>query len=321
MKKFLLIFTAVLLIAISAKTFAQSTGTIPQIGKIHSYEVTKTTGNTYSWIVTKGNFSTPAGAEIAMFSDAGTTSYTPGTVTTDLNKVYVRWVNPTVGTTYYVQVLETNSTGCTNRKVIAVQPTNAFEMDIVALNSSYAAQAIGTVPDYCAAPVTITAWNKTNATAAADAQDFNYDYNVTYLYYRVEAKGIDYATTSWKPSLQSVLTNGTNSTVTSTWGTAVPTGAGPQGTYTTFGLNTTSATEITVPAGNQYIYIEVAVDNKETNTTGNEGTTAQAVQLLLTGRDGNNNSVTQINGTVATANDNAKDNVLARPATTVITTN
>uniref|UniRef100_UPI0032177BDA hypothetical protein n=1 Tax=uncultured Draconibacterium sp. TaxID=1573823 RepID=UPI0032177BDA len=324
MKKLVLIFAAVFLTAISANIFAQSTGTIPHVSSSHSYEVTLHSGNDYSWTVTKGDFSSSAGADILIYSDAGlTTSYTQGTATGDLNKIYIKWVNPTVSsaTTYFVQVVETDATGCSNMKALAVQPKNAFEMDIVALSADYTVQAIGTDADYCAADVTITGWNKTDATNASDAQDFNYDYGVTYLYYRVEAKGIDYTSMGWKPSVQFNNTNVTGSTVTATWGTTAPSGSGPQAGYSAFNVNSSSAEQIVVPSNNQYIYIEIAVDNNDTNTSGNEGTSEQKLQLLLTGVDGNDNGVTQINGTVDTANDTASDNIKARPNTSGISTN
>lgn len=324
MKKLVLFFAAVLMTAVSANVFAQSTGTVPYVGTDHSYEVTLNAGNEYSWVVTKSDFSTAAGADIAIYTDAAlTTAYTPGTATEDLNKIYIQWVNPTVSspTNYFVQVTETDVNGCSNLKAMAVQPKNAFEMDILAMASDYNVEAIGDVANYCAADVSITAWNQTDATTVAAALDFNYDYGTTYLYYRVEAKGIDYTTTGWKPSIQFSNTNITGATVTAAWGTTVPSGVGPQGAYTSFTVNESASEEIIVSADNQYIYIEVAVDNNDTNSSGNEGTSAQVLQLLLTGVDANDNSVTQINGTVDTADDNAADNITARPNTSGITTN
>ncbi|KOH44482.1 hypothetical protein [Sunxiuqinia dokdonensis] len=311
MKKFFTLLSLFLVMGMSANVMAQTdSGTTPFVGSEHDYSVTQNGTNTYLWDVTSD-----VAGENSVVPSVATLSATTG------NSISITWVNPVVSstTTYYVHVIE-NDGSCTNRKVLAVQPQNAFEMDIVSIDGDLTPLIVGNKGTYCAADVAVLGWNQTNATTLSDAQDFNYDYGTTYLYYRIEAKGINLATTSWKPSLLFSNTNVAGSDITATWGTTAPSGVGPQSGYTSFAVSTSTATEISVPTDNQYIYIEVAVDNNTTNETGNEGTSAQNIEISLTGMDGNNNGVTQINGTSDVDDDIATNDISARPNTSQITT-
>ena len=124
MKKLVLFFAAVVLTAISANVFAQSTGTTPAPGATHNYSITDN-GNTMLWTVTKGDLTTGAGADATIASDA--------TAATDIT-----WASSvTVGDWYYVHILETDGTGCSNEKVLPVQITaTPFFLTLAATNAT-----------------------------------------------------------------------------------------------------------------------------------------------------------------------------------------
>lgn len=123
MKKLVLFFAAVLLTAISANVFAQSTGTTPASGATHNYSITGN-GITMLWTITKADFS--------VISDAGTI-LTPALASTD-----IQWHDTvTVGDWYYVHILETDATGCSNEKVLPVQITaSPFFLTLAAANAT-----------------------------------------------------------------------------------------------------------------------------------------------------------------------------------------
>lgn len=122
MKKLVLFFAAVLLSAISANVFAQSTGTNPAPGAKHNYSVTDN-GNTLLWTVTKGDLTTDAGSD-ADISDAAAAA-------TDIT-----WATGlTVGDWYFVHILETDGVGCSNEKVLPVQIiASPFKLTLAAAN-------------------------------------------------------------------------------------------------------------------------------------------------------------------------------------------
>jgi hypothetical protein len=124
MKKFFILFAAVLLTAMSVNVFAQSTGTTPAPGATHSYFITPgNAANEITWTVLKSDFSTPAGSDVAI--DDATAA------TTDIT-----WASGlTVGAWYYVQVIETDGDGCSNTKVLPVQITQSdFTLTLAAAN-------------------------------------------------------------------------------------------------------------------------------------------------------------------------------------------
>ncbi len=126
MKKLVFLFAAVLLTAISANVFAQSTGTTPAPGATHSYFITPgNSGNSILWTVWKGDLSSPAGTD-AVIDDA--TAATTG----------ITWASGlNVGDWYYVMVVETDGTMCSNTKVLPVQITESdFTLTLTAANAT-----------------------------------------------------------------------------------------------------------------------------------------------------------------------------------------
>ncbi|MBW6536543.1 MAG: hypothetical protein K0B11_16150, partial [Mariniphaga sp.] len=95
MKKLFILLAAVALTAMSAKVFAQSSGTNPAPGATHNYFITdnSASGNTVLWTVTKGDLETTAGLDAVI--DAATSYSTDITWATGL----------TVGDWYYVHVV------------------------------------------------------------------------------------------------------------------------------------------------------------------------------------------------------------------------
>jgi len=130
MKKLVFLIAAVVLTAMSAKTFAQSTGIAPAPGATHEYTITPgNSGNTILWSVTKGDLLTDAGAEAVISADDAATTEIKWDVT-----------SAEIGTWYYVHVLETEGSGvtaCSNEKVLPVQITASdFTLDLVASNGT-----------------------------------------------------------------------------------------------------------------------------------------------------------------------------------------
>jgi hypothetical protein len=124
MKKLVFLFAAVVLTAMSVNVFAQSTGTKPAPGATHSYFITPGNGaNTIAWTVLKSDFATSAGGDATVAS--------PSAATTN-----IKWATGlTVGSWYYVQVIETDGSGCSNTKVLPVQITESdFTLTLAAAN-------------------------------------------------------------------------------------------------------------------------------------------------------------------------------------------
>jgi hypothetical protein len=124
MKK-LLILSVFALFAMSANVFGQSTGTTPAPGATHSYVVTPHAGSTYLWSVTKTTLAAPAGTDATIASSAAATTN-------------ITWAaSVTVGTWYYVHMLETDASGCSNEKVLPVQITaSPFTLAIAAAKAT-----------------------------------------------------------------------------------------------------------------------------------------------------------------------------------------
>jgi hypothetical protein len=124
MKKFFILFAAVVLTAMSVDVFAQvSTGTNPAPGAKHNYFITDN-GNTMLWWVTKGNLTTTTtDATITGPSAAATDITWAATVAKD------DW--------YYVHILETDGAGCSNEKVLPVQIIESpFNLTLAAANGT-----------------------------------------------------------------------------------------------------------------------------------------------------------------------------------------
>ena len=130
MKKLVFLIAAVVLTALSAKTFAQSTGIAPAPGATHEYTITPgNSSNTILWTVTKGDLTTLAGTDAVISTD-------------DAAITDIRWdvTSAEIGTWYYVHVVETEGSGataCSNEKVLPVQITASdFTLDLVASNGT-----------------------------------------------------------------------------------------------------------------------------------------------------------------------------------------
>ena len=116
------ILTLVAFMGISANTFAQGTGTAPQIGEEHTYTVADN-GNTYAWtLTTEAN---------GIGTDLIGSVATGNSITNSINLI---WTNPaTDGTVYYLHVVELDGT-CSNHKAIAIRPANAFSLQIASVD-------------------------------------------------------------------------------------------------------------------------------------------------------------------------------------------
>ncbi len=125
MKKLFTLLSLFVVIGMSANVFAQSTGSAPSPGAKHSYSVTETTGNTYTWSVTVGDLDTGASA-----ADASLSSTTGSSIN-------ITWgTDVAVGTWYYVHVVE-NDGSCSNEKVLPVQiSANDFYVSVTANNTT-----------------------------------------------------------------------------------------------------------------------------------------------------------------------------------------
>lgn len=142
MKKLVLFFSIVCLTAISVNVFAQSTGTTPAPGATHSYFITPgNVANTIAWSVTKGDLTTAAGADAVISASTA--------ATTDIT-----WAaSVQEGDWYYVHVIETDGTGCSNEKVLPVQITaSPFYLTLAAANETQCydgavTASIGITPD------------------------------------------------------------------------------------------------------------------------------------------------------------------------------
>ena len=114
MKKLVFLFAAVVLTAISAKTFAQTdSGTTPAQGSTHNYSVTPNGSNTYSWYTTKGGLTGTQNEDVTFSPVAANTA-----------SVNITWAaTASTTTSYYLHVVETDATtGCTNEKVKKIDP-------------------------------------------------------------------------------------------------------------------------------------------------------------------------------------------------------
>jgi hypothetical protein len=281
MKKLLYILTLVAFMGISANTFAQGTGVLPHIGSTHTYSVTQNGTNTYAWSVTD-DFAGAVPSTIA------TLSATTG------NSINITWDNPTSGTTYFVHVVETSTVAlgsCTNHKVLAVTPSNEFDMAVVAINSDDSAVLTGTALEACAPDVIVSGWTV--------PQNFTYNYGQNIFYYKITATGI--GSNDWNPEFDITVESGTAvATYGKTSGAETIALADVDGTLNT-GISA---------AYNEAVYVKVVVSNTE-------GITKNDVVLTLstTSTDVNGNGVKNpITTPVST------QTVKARPATTGIAT-
>lgn len=295
MKKFLLIFAAVVLTAFSADVFAQGTGVAPAVGSIHNYSVAPTTanGNTYTWLLTTdANGLVAAGAGIATLSSSGGV---------DVSDIDITWVAPVIGTTYYLHVVETATVangGCSNHKALAIKPANLFALQI---ENYELTDAKDTIQDYsiCAAEVLVQGFNGSNDGSLSDAQDFTYNYQKDSVYYRIYPTGINTTNTAWNAAVSLTYAAGGTATYF----------------YSTNGTNYNAVPVsgvIPVSEGNDEVFVKVVINNSTTY----EGTVAKNVTLTLgaASEDENGNDATSL------GNISRNQIVKARPATSAIGT-
>ena len=309
MKNLFSLVCLVVLLGVSVNVMGQGgTGIAPQVGTTHPYSVTPNGSNTFSWDVT---------TDFQGALSVKTNAPTSGTVATlsalDGASITITWVNPIVGTTYFVHIIETaDGTTCVNRKALAVKPVNAFVLTVASVTLTDADDQ-GDAYKICPPIVTVSSFPGTAGTTLADAQNFVYDYDASVIYYKITASGINTTLTGWSPQFTIGHTQTSGASVTAGWSTSVG------GTYTSLtNLNGSTANDIIVPANNPSIWVKVTIDNG-TSTAGLEGTADQVATLTLlnavnTSEDANGNDVTAL--TVPTR----VQTVNARPATTPITT-
>ena len=177
MKKLVFVFAAVLLTAINVNVFAQSTGTAPSPGATHNYYVTDN-GNTLLWTVTKGDLTTSAGTDAVIDDDAAAS-------------MNITWdAGVSVGDWYYVHVLETDGTGCSNEKVLPVQITaSPFYLTLEAANAT-------------------DCYDGAVVVSLADASTPNYDHGNTTIVFTVTPTGLSASYTGYSFDLALVVPTG-----------------------------------------------------------------------------------------------------------------
>jgi len=331
MKKLLILSLIAFFALSSAKVYAQSTGAVPYAGATHTYYVngawtdantdgviepaeltnTGTSGDTYTWWVStdESDLTQQVSASNSYFTVSGGTTY-GGAGSTD-NYISLTWTaaavaayNNAAPTNFFVVVQEEDANGCSNLKAFQVKPANNFDLAFVNM-----------LPDLS----NVGADGQTQC-AQGVAVSFNtaidYDYGHSYMYYRLTATGI--TNTAWQFDYQFTTENGlTGSNVTVDYGTV------SGSTYTKVGdlTNATgaAATSPSIAAGTNEIYVRVTIaNNKLSDGTYNEGTSAQNVALTLSNvQDAGGNPVQNINS-AGTTDDVKAQVVNARPATTGI---
>lgn len=258
MKKLFSLVSLMVLLGFGVNVMGQNSGTAirPSVGDIFTYSVAEHASSTYAWTLEAnalGGGTNLFGATLATATGA------------DSKDVTITWVNPaTDGTKYYLHVVETNN-GCSNRKVIAIQPKNNFTIDIVNVNASGTPLTAGEATDYsvCAPAIPNTiVWNGTgDVDDLTEATNFKYDYGTTVFYYKVTAAGINFTNTTWTPSISIAQLNAANATVSvatqiggtfgSSWETASP----------ILAVGSTSTPTIPAGSGNNVIWVRVTVAN------------------------------------------------------------
>jgi hypothetical protein len=298
MKKLLFLSVLALFALVSANVFGQA-GLTPHSGATHTYWVnanasgttqTSGIGSTYTWEVLRTGGSA-----------AASTDYQFVGASSGLNQfsVQIKWLSPAVadGNPYFLVLTETN-TSCSNKKVVQIDPENAFA--VVIQNVDAALADLGAGKEWCAPDITLN---------LADA-NIVYNYGTTTLYYRVDAQGL---AADWSFNYKFTETGkDANSTITAFWGDDAASATNAL-TYSTTGG------AINVLGGAQDIVIKVVIDN----STVAEGETADHnIILTLSGFSDGSNAPISINGASVPPNTADIDQtVKKRPATTGISSN
>lgn len=183
MKKLLFLSVFALALFTSSVVFGQgSTGTTPAPGAKHNYSVASHAGSIYLWTVTKADLTTSAGTD-AVISTASAAS-------TDIT-----WAaTVTVGTWYYVHLLETDAAGCSNEKVLPVQITaSPFTLAIAAAKA--------------------TSCYNGAVTVSLNGNDVQYDHGNTTITYTVTPSGLSNSYQGYSFDLALTVPTGYTSTV------------------------------------------------------------------------------------------------------------
>lgn len=171
MKKFFTLLSLLIVMGMSANIMAQSTGETPAPGATHSYSVTGNTGSTYTWSVTAGDLTTPAGDD--------------ATITGSGASVSITWASTVAaGNWYYVHVVEADGS-CTNEKVLPVQITASnFYVSVAADNATacyndpVSVSLDGNTPEYSHGDVTLTyTITPSGVNATSGGYEFDFDLN------------------------------------------------------------------------------------------------------------------------------------------------
>ena len=296
MKKLITSLCLLVLIGISVNVMGQDTGLKPQIGGTYTYSVTQNGTNTYAWSVTTDVAGATPATGVVLSSTTG-------------NSITITWNSVTIGSNYYVHVIETanGSGGCTNRKAITVVPTNNLKLQIISVTT--VDQATDANPySTCPPNVIVSSYDGTFNGTLTEARKFTYNYGTVDLYYKISATGINTATTAWKTTVN-IVNTATGGTVTAAWDYAIG------GTFGSALTVVGADNVITVAANHPDIYIRVRIAN---STTYEATASHTATVTLKTGA--NNNEDEFGNDATDLGNGNRLQTVNPRPATTVITT-
>lgn len=290
MRKLIVFLAAVLLTAMSAKTFAQSTGINPMVDSIHTYTVNNVDPANYMWVLTTSPTDTASASDL--FGVVADITSGEGT-----NSIQVLWDDPVIGEVYFLHIVVTDGgNSCINRKVLAIQPVNNFQLDIVNAMADGTLFSTDDSLDYTVCPPEIPntiVWNDVapidTVNNNAEAIDFTYEYGVDSFFYKITAEGINFATTGWTANFDISNAGGFTSGVTVDYYI----GADLTAPVWVTGLAIGTGQEVTVPAGgDQTIWIKITVDNGTTN----ENITANDYTIALTNlsKDSNNNNPTDL---------------------------
>lgn len=281
-------FSITLLFVLGFSSFGVAqTGENPYVGAKHSYMVDDHAGSTYAWSVTTDFQGNVDASGVVTFS--ATTGHS----------IDITWDSPALGTTYFVHVIETNGEGCSNRKVLAVNPVNGFVLALASVNAADEVldDSLGKELDQCAPAVTVDGYD-------SGTNKFTYGYGTNTFFYKVTATGI--GNSGWSPQF-TIATTDAEATYVATWGT---TSAGTGNSIDH--LDGATANDINVAGGNTSVWIKVVVTNAE-------GVNDNPIVVTLldgadTSEDEFGNDVTSVTGSAAT------QSVKARPNTSGITT-
>ncbi len=305
MKKLVILLAAVLLTAINANVFAQTSGTAPYIGATHQYWVNgdfgDDNGSTYQWWIS----TTPADLTTPVADPSGflTVTATGADYNTsgEGNGIEFTWLPASAGNTYYL-VVEENDGTCTNIKAVAIQPVNAFDVTFAAINE------LGNDsdnPSRCAPDIAVS----------AVATTITYDYGSDNYIYKISSTGL-YSDWTFDFEFTNSLGSATSDIGYSTDGSS----------YSTGELTTGSKT-VTPSSGSATVYFRVSLDNGTIAGGGEEGLSGQSMVLTLTNLSDGTSAPAHIYTSDGTTEYGPTDDieqtqtVTARPTTIGIQTN